>query len=86
VCSDADRGVISEMNARGIPILHLLNINDLAARYSLPLGGTSDRSLQGVYQERAVDRWSIAGLLALIAGAIVILARNQRYFAHASRH
>ncbi len=32
----AERGVLSEMAARGIPVIHLLNIRGLALRYALP--------------------------------------------------
>jgi hypothetical protein len=77
-CADADRGVIAEINSRGIPILHFLNVRDLAARYALPLGVAPERSEGLIYSVRAVDRWPVAGMLALIAGAVVVIGRMPR--------
>lgn len=34
-CSDMGRGVITRLNEEGIPIIHLLNIKDLASRYGI---------------------------------------------------
>jgi poly-gamma-glutamate system protein len=36
-CLDDDRGVIVKMIESGIPVIHILNIRSLAARYGLPL-------------------------------------------------
>jgi poly-gamma-glutamate system protein len=35
---DRGRGVMAEMAARGVPVLHLLNIRELALRWSVPAG------------------------------------------------
>jgi poly-gamma-glutamate system protein len=34
-CGHPDRGIIREINARGIPVIHLLNIRELASEYGI---------------------------------------------------
>jgi poly-gamma-glutamate system protein len=41
VCNDSKRGIISRIYEKGIPIIHLLNIRDLAAKNGLTIGQTN---------------------------------------------
>ncbi|MEA1898104.1 MAG: poly-gamma-glutamate system protein [Bacteroidota bacterium] len=37
LCNDPDRGLVQEMSTKGIPVINLLNIKDLAYRYGIDL-------------------------------------------------
>lgn len=37
LCNDPDRGLVQEMNAKGIPVINMLNIKDLAYPYGIDL-------------------------------------------------
>jgi len=79
VCEDDDRGVIAEMAARGVPVLHFLNIKDLALRYGLPLTMSGDADEQGsVLTDRVVSRVSAAAALVLICILLFAAAKCQK--------
>jgi poly-gamma-glutamate system protein len=66
-CGDSARGLLVRMAERGIPVIHLLNIRSLAARYNLPLVPSRwDRSV--VKPERLAD-----GRKPVIVGLCVVL-------------
>ncbi len=72
-CSNPGRGLIERFSSRNIPVVHLLNIRDIASRYDLPLLPDIDGSLanDNVLYDATVDRGPvvllICGLLGLIA-------------------
>jgi poly-gamma-glutamate system protein len=74
-CVHPDRGLIERLLARGIPVIHLLNIEALAAEYHLPLGpATLAPGIGGaVYTTRAVAREPVAAFLTALLAAIVLL-------------
>ena len=82
--SRESRGVLQEMASRGIPVIHLLNVKGLAARYGLPLdpgplpdpGEWREDSRAG--EAKRVVRivgWTYFGLVVLVLAAS---ARNPR--------
>jgi poly-gamma-glutamate system protein len=72
-CVHPDRGLIERLLTREIPVIHLLNIDDLAAEYHLPRGPLIRGTGEGVYATRAVARWPLAALLAALLAATVLL-------------
>jgi hypothetical protein len=67
------------MIERGVPVIHLLNINALAAEYGvLPAStDTADAREAGVYATRTVDRgWT--GVLLIMLMAAILLLRDRR--------
>jgi poly-gamma-glutamate system protein len=84
VPSRESRGVLQEMASRGIPVIHLLNVKGLAARYGLPLdpgplpdpgewkGDIRVGAANGVAR---IAGWAYFGLVILVLAAA---ARNPR--------
>ncbi len=74
-CSHPDRGLIERLVEREIPVIHLLNIEALAAEYHLPLGPATlaPGIREAVYATRAVNRGAVGVLLAALLAAIVLL-------------
>ena len=80
---EAQRGMVFEMAARGVPVIHLLNIRGLASRYGLPwdpvpLPEPGVTNLYDAQQSAGVGFWliSMGYLLALIAVVFVCLRRR----------
>ena len=75
-CSHAGRGVVERVAERGIPVIHLLNIRELAHRYGIPVGeGRSREDPVAVYSERAVPTLHLAG----IVGILVIIVHLRKF-------
>jgi poly-gamma-glutamate system protein len=72
-CVHPDRGLIERLLARGIPVIHLLNIEALAVEYHLPRGPLVRGTGEGVYATRTVARWPLGALLAALSAATVLL-------------
>ncbi len=72
-CKDENRGVILRLSSQGIPVLHLLNIRDLAARYGLPIGYASTTHSGSLFARRTVDRTRVAFVLVLILLSVLSL-------------
>ena len=79
---EGQRGVVFEMAARGVPVIHLLNIRGLASRYGLPwdpvpLPEPGETNLYDAQQSGGLRLWLIAAgyLLALIAVVFVSFSR-----------
>ena len=71
-CQDPGRGVIERCAERGIPFLHLLNIQSIAVRYGIPLSPSSgdESGYARIVMDTSVLR---APLLFLIIGLFVLL-------------
>jgi hypothetical protein len=71
-CEDPGRGLIERCSARGLPVVHLLNVRSLASQYGLPLLPGAGGSLPGddVMSEPAVLR---VPLLLMIAALFALL-------------
>jgi poly-gamma-glutamate system protein len=74
-CVHPDRGLIERLLERGIPVIHLLNIDALAAEYQLPLGPATlaPGTGESLFATRTVARWPLAALLAALLAATVLL-------------
>jgi hypothetical protein len=74
-CAHPDRGLIERLVARGIPVIHLLSIEALAAEHHLPRGPASlvRGTGEAVYATRAIHRGPAAVLLAVLLAATVLL-------------
>jgi poly-gamma-glutamate system protein len=67
-CRDENRGVIHRLSSAGTPVLHVLNIRDLAARYGLPIGFSSSTRSASLFARRTVDKTQVTlVLIALLA-------------------
>ena len=78
-CDDADRGLLVRASEAGIPVLHLLNIRDVAFQYGLPVGeGDAQTISGGVYAARAVNRPVVALLLLFVLVGPWLSLRPQR--------
>jgi len=78
----AQRGVLFEMAARGVPVIHLLNIRGLALRYGLPwdpipLPEPGSGRLQDAAGSRDRRFWLITGAY-LVSLALIALAGGSR--------
>ena len=83
----AQRGVLFEMAARGIPVIHLLHIRGLALRYGLPwdpvpLPEPGTARLHDEARARGVGFWLITAAYFVALGVIA----GSTYFALDSRH
>lgn len=70
-CGDEDRGLLVRATERGIPVIHLLNVKDLAVRWGVPLvpeGSSAD--VRDVYTRATVDRGPVAGALLGLIGLV----------------
>jgi poly-gamma-glutamate system protein len=80
-CSDTGRGIIERLAGQGVPFIHLLHVNNLAARYGLPLSpGIHDPVAgQTVFMERVVHRGVILALLAAVFGSVLGVSRSLHF-------
>jgi poly-gamma-glutamate system protein len=81
---EAQRGMVFEMAARGIPVIHLLNIRGLASRYGIPwdpvpLPGPGETRLYDARQSGGARLWLVAAgyFLSLFAVVSLIWKRPQ---------
>jgi poly-gamma-glutamate system protein len=74
-CSHADRGVIFRMAERGIPIIHLLNIRGLAARYGLPIDPIPlpEIGKGSLYYKVSYSKTAAATVLSMIFAALLFI-------------
>ncbi len=73
-CEDADRGVLVRMAERGIPVIHLLNIRDLAARYGMPLVlSEASEASESTYLIQRKDPIVVGAGLVVVLGLIGVL-------------
>jgi poly-gamma-glutamate system protein len=71
LCRHADRGIIREMNARGIPVIHLLHIRDLASEYGMDLApGREFAHSAYLYQTKETRLFPL--MIALCAGLLAM--------------
>jgi poly-gamma-glutamate system protein len=72
LCGDLDRGIIREMNAVGIPVIHFLNIKDLALTYGMDIspGRRYDPSLD-LYSTHERNKWAV--VLTLLTGILLLV-------------
>ncbi len=80
-CPDTGRGIIERLAGQGVPFIHLLHVNNLAARYGLPLSpGIEDPAAgQTVFMERVVHRAVILALLAAVFGSAFLVRRSLHF-------
>jgi poly-gamma-glutamate system protein len=80
------KGVMILMGERGIPVIHLLNITDIASRYKLPIDPAQSPELgQGpVYFREVYDRLRLSLIALLMIGVTVLVVRLNlsHYLAH----
>ncbi len=71
LCSHPDRGIIQDINNKGIPVIHLLNIRDLASRYGIDTApGRKYAESTYLYTERESRRGPLA--MALCTGLLAM--------------
>lgn len=79
LCRHEDRGILQEINARGIPVINLLNIPELAIAYGIDAGpGSKYSDSNYLYTERESNRWAVTATLTLGILALGILLRNSK--------
>ena len=79
LCNDPDRGVMQEMNAKGIPVINLLNIKDLASLYGIDLSpGLSYAKSTNLFIDRNPDKKAIFITLLIGFLSVVILFFKSR--------
>ena len=67
LCNDPDRGLVQEMNAKGIPVINMLNIKDLAYRYGIDLlPGLDYAQSTNLFIDQKPDRKAL--LITLLIG------------------
>lgn len=73
-CADPGHGLIERCAARGLPVVHLLNIRSLASQYGLPLVPSPEhRPADGpVFSATAVSRGPLILMLMALAGLLVV--------------
>jgi poly-gamma-glutamate system protein len=71
-CTDPGRGLIERCAARGLPVVHMLNIRALASQYGLPLLPSRDESsgVDGVFYASRVHRAPLLLILFVLAGLL----------------
>lgn len=79
----AQRGVLFEMGAQGVPVIHLLNIRGLAMRYGLPwdpvpLPKPGTTRLHGDASTRGLRFWLLTAAYLAALGVIVFLGGSRR--------
>ena len=71
LCRHPDRGIIQEISALGLPVIHLLNIRDLASSYGIDLAPGKQYAKSGyLYYKQEVHRGILA--IALCAGFLAL--------------
>jgi hypothetical protein len=78
----SERGVLFEMAARGIPVIHLLHVRGLAARHGLPwdpvpLPEPGATRILDDQRTRTPVVWLIAGFYVVSLGGIAVLLRSR---------
>ena len=73
-CTDPGRGLIERCAARGLPVVHLLNIRALASQYGLPLLPSRDESsgVDAVFYASRVHRAPLLLILLVLAGLLAL--------------
>jgi poly-gamma-glutamate system protein len=77
-CLDDDRGVMMRMSERGVPVIHLLNIRSLAARYGIPLIPGADYTSGDVYYTNRVKHIPVIISSFIIVLSTLLVARIHR--------
>jgi len=72
-CADEQRGLLQRMAGRGLPVVHLLNIRDLSARYRL--SADTRWESQGIYYEKRPVLAVLIPLLIIVAGTVGAVSR-----------
>jgi poly-gamma-glutamate system protein len=78
-CTDKDRGALVRMSEYGVPVIHLLYIKDLAAKFGLQLipdGEPPDRQL---FSQRTIRKAPVLAMIAMVILAIVPIIRRKYY-------
>jgi poly-gamma-glutamate system protein len=80
ICNHPDRGILQEINSRGIPVVHLLNIRDLAYRFGMDLSpGLSFTPSTRLYDHTSVSPVAVSlSLLPGLAAFFVFFPIRQR--------
>jgi poly-gamma-glutamate system protein len=78
---EEQRGMVFEMAARGVPVIHLLNIRGLASRYGLPwdpvpLPAPGTTSLYDTQRSGSPGLWLIAAGYLVALAAVVLVSRK----------
>ncbi len=73
-CEDPGRGLIERCSARGLPVVHLLNVRALASRYGMPLlpGMGESPSGDDVMSEQAVLRVPLLLMIAALFAFLIL--------------
>ncbi len=76
--------VIGRFLDRGVPVVHLVRIKELAEEHGLPAPPTApeEPGRGRVFQESEPNRILIGGLLVMLSGAVVFVGRRARARAH----
>ncbi len=87
-CQDEERGLLVRLAERNIPIVHLLNIKDLAARFGLPVApGNQIPESTDLYFDRVANPIGPAvGLAAICAALLGVRVRANRTLRAQSTH
>jgi poly-gamma-glutamate system protein len=81
-CSDSDRGVIVRLLERKIPVIHLLNIRDLAAKNGLQLSPDSLYQNYSLYNDKKIRGWLyILSFLVITGGLGLGIIRQKKFSA-----
>jgi len=76
-CSDEDRGVIMQLNEKGIPFINLLNIKDLAIKNDLSIN-PSVTSLGSIYKEIKYEKVPAAFSLVILSGLVFLIRKKKQ--------
>jgi poly-gamma-glutamate system protein len=77
-CRDEERGLLMRLSEKGIPIVHFLNIRDMAQRYEIEENGINTFDSQRIYSVQKSGTIYVSVTLIMIVGLVFIASRYQR--------
>lgn len=77
-CREQDRGLLMRLSEKGIPVLHLLNIKNLAQQYEIEENGMNSMNSQKIFYAQTSDTFIVSVSFVLIAGLVLFFSVYQR--------
>lgn len=74
LCHDEERGIIQELNSKGVPIINLLNIKDLAFKYGIDISpGKSYAKSSMLFNEKKTNKVALSIVLGMSILIITVI-------------
>jgi hypothetical protein len=77
-CREEERGVLMRLSEKGIPVLHFLNIKDIAQRYEIEENAMNSTVSRKIYYKEKSQKTLIFLSLILISGLMMITSKIQK--------